>query len=238
MTENKTILTAPFLPASVVAWRDVGETKFNPMPMEHEELDWLGGISAEDSPDGGGNPMGEGYFIYDRKLWIDPDGSEVLCPAVYFVRFAHCDPGGANDDGDVRDEGEIGAFLSWDDAAVAAGVHAWKRGLFLPASAQYANDKKAPYKTNTPGIVGLDKDETRYYFGDMGKNGRPKGHGFFATRRRMDGVKGENCWGLAVGYGKQHTHHFVVNHNQEDMFDYAMAGLVRRMLAESRKGAK
>ena len=113
MTENETTLIAPFLPASVVAWQEVGHTKFNPMPMEHEELDWLGGLSEEQSADGGGNPMGEGYFIYERKLWLDPDGSEVLCPTVYFVRFAHCDPAG---DGSVRDEGDIGAFLEWDDA--------------------------------------------------------------------------------------------------------------------------
>ena len=117
-------------------------------------------------------------------------------------------------------------------------MDAWKRGLFLPASAQYANDKKIPYKTNTPGLVDVSDNETRYYFGDMNDKGRPKGQGFYAIRRRLDGAKGENCWGLAVSYRREETEHFVVNRNQAGMFDYAMAGLVRAMLAESRKGAK
>ena len=233
MKKEKTTLIAPVQPASVVAWRDVGNTKYNPSE-EYEELHWLGGMS-EASAKSGGLPMGEGYFIHERHVVISEMDDENFDISAFCLAHCHCTPDAKYMSDSTTD---LAIYSSWDDAAVAAGVHAWKRGLFLPASAQYANDKKAPYKTNTPGIVGLDKDETRYYFGDMGKSGRPKGLGFFATRRRMDGVKGENCWGLAVGYGQQHTHHFVVNHNQEDMFDYAMAGLVRRMLAESRKGAK
>ena len=185
MKNNKgKFLIAPFLPASVVAWREVGDTRYNRNPMVFEELDWLGGISEEASANGGGLPMGEGYFIHERPVALDDD--ENFDMSAYCLQYAHCTP----DDKKYLFNGEkgIGIFSDWDSAAVAAGVDAWKRGLFLPVSAESDFGKKSPF----PGVIWLDEDgNDHYYFGDMDDDRRKMmGSGFHLYQRSLKTADG------------------------------------------------